>query len=492
MNSRPADIASSAKFHALLCAILIESCIQQSGHLSYDKSVFARLFRVIFMDYNSIYAQPWCFRMLQMCGMVGFLSSKLLCHPLLTQKEDRLSPKLQAQFLRKILRYGFNLETYMDCIRDPSRLQIFRNFHMGMVEKPYGVSMYENQIFMTNGKNIFFVHQSNQCLRVLRFLNIQDITLYGLYGIDIANDGTIAVAGYNNMMLYLVSQQCIEIMRVRIGNPLIHQQLNISGVCWTHNFQALLFFTGSCLIAMKRTGEYICQFGTKGSQPGSFRGEGQIQRLREPGYFLVLDCDNNRAQIVKIDLERQTLTVIRIFGYEDMFTPLGSAIFQNCMIMTSIRDNCLYFNDGSKITKQVLDNMFGSPRFAMSLSGGIVVVADTGNGRLLFLRENLRLPVSKETCLPGIFLDGTGSQPRIQNKNGEASTVPQTIAISDTSAQCEQFEKQTSTVSTQCEPFALQIAAVSDASARCEPLIPQTLTVSANELLIHQHYCNIM
>jgi hypothetical protein len=163
MNAHAAaHMASPGNFHALLCAILIESCMQQSGHLSYRDSVFTRLFRLIVMNYDSIYAQPWCFRMLQMCGIVGFLSSKLLCHPLLTQREDRLSPKHQSQFLRKILRYGFNLETYMDCIRDPSRLQIFRNFNMGMSEKPYGVSRYENQIFMTNGKNIFFVNESNQ------------------------------------------------------------------------------------------------------------------------------------------------------------------------------------------------------------------------------------------------------------------------------------------------------------------------------------------
>jgi hypothetical protein len=158
------------------------------------------------------------------------------------------------------------------------------------------------------------------------------------------------------------------------------------------------------------------------------------------------------------------------------------------MIMTSIRDNCLYFNDGSKITKQVLDNMFGSPRFAMSLPGGIVVVADTGNGRLLFLQENLRLPVSKETCLPGIFLDGTGSQSRIQITNDGATAVSATAV----SATAVPKISVVSDASTQCEPVVPQIEAVSDASAQCAPLVHQTSTVSANELLIHQYYCNIM
>jgi hypothetical protein len=315
-------------------------------------------------------------------------------------------------------------------------------------------------------------------------LNIQDNSLFGLYGIDIADDGTIAVVGYKNMTLYLVSQQGIEILRFGIGSPWMNLNilLSISGVCWTHDFEALIFFTNDGLIAMKRMGEYICQFGTKGSQPGSFREEGQIQRLPDLGYFLITDCDNNRAQIVKIDLERQTLEVIRIVGYEDMFRPLGSAIFKNCIVMTSIRDNCLYFNDGSKITKQVLDNMFGSPRFAISLRGGIVVVVDTGNKRVLFLGENLRELVLKETCLPGIFLDGTGSQPRIQNTNGGAAAMPQTTAVSDASAQSEPFEEKISTVSTQRV----------DASTQCEPYVHQTADISANEQLINQHYCNIM
>lgn len=458
----------AATFHALLCAILIASCMQQSGHLSYGKSIFASLFEDIVENYDSINAPPWCFRMLQMCGMVGFLGSKLLCHPRLSEREDRISPNCQAQLLRKLLRHGLNLERYMDCIRDPSRLQIFRNVRTGgILEKPYGVSYYENRIFMTIGSNIFFIDTSDQQFLLVRFSGIQDTTLYQLYGIDIAKDGTIAVMGYDNMIAYLISQQGTEILRFRIGSPPIHQQLPISGVCWTHDFQALLFFTNTCLIAMTRTGEYICQFGTKGSQPGSFRGHGQIQRLPEPGYFLVIDCDNNRAQILKIDLDTQTLTVIRIFGYEDMFTPLGCALFQNCLIMTSIRDNCLYVNDGSEITKQVLENMFGSPRFATSLPDGSLVIADTGRARLLFLRENYFLPVAKETCLPGISLEGTGSKPKIQIANGGAAVSTQRVDA-DAATQCEPFEEQTATISTQrvnaatqCKPFVHQTAAVS-------------------------------
>ena len=449
MNSpAAAGMVSSATFHALLCAILIESCI------SYDKSVFARLFRLIVMNYDSIYAPPWCFRMLQMCGMVGFLGSKLLC--------QALHPKIRAQLLRKLFRRGFSLELYVNYIRDPSRMQIFQRVHIGGIfQRPYALTFYHGCLFVTVNDKIYKIDTSNPILSLILFKRIQDTTFYGL---DVADDGTLAVIGYSNMKLYLFSQRANEILNVRIGSPQHHQLLS-SGVCWTHNFQALICFTNEGLIAMKRTGEFICQLGTKGSQHGSFRGEGDIKRL--PKHFLVTDSDNNRVQIIEINLEKQQLIVIGVFGYGEMFRPLSSAIFGNCILTSGHGDSCLYNTNCFGRTRQFFDGMLGSPRFVMSLPGGIFIVADTGNAQILFMSEDRFSPVSSETCLPGIPLDDTFFRIPIQIEKVRAANMPQTV---DAATQCEPFEEQTVAVSAQVRPTI----------------------ESAIHAAIYQHYCSMM
>ena len=466
--------STTCHFHAILCAILIASGMHHSGILHNADAImysgiFAKRYRYFTTLYTFIQAPPWCFRMLQMCGMVGFLNAKLLRHPRL--HNQALHPKLRAQLLRKLFRRGFNLEPYVNYIRDPSRMQIFRDIHIGgILQRPYDMTFYHGCFFVTAGELIYKIDTSNPRLSLIQFTRIQNSTLYGL---DVADDGTLAMVGYSNMRLYLFSQQAEEILDVRIGSPQHHQLLS-SGVCWTHDFRAVICFTSKGLIAMKRTGEFICQLGTKGSQPGSFRGEGQIQRLPEPGHFLVTDSDNNRVQIVKISLETQLITVIRVFGYGEMFRPLGSANFGNCILTSGHGDNCLYFTDSSGRTRQFFDGVLGSPRFVMSLPGGIFVVADTGNGRISFMSENLCRSVSRETCLPGIPLDDTFFRIPIQMGNGGAAAMPKKVAVS----------AQRVDAATQCEPFVFQTVAV---SAQVEPDIS-----SVNALLTRRHYCNMM
>ena len=321
-------------------------------------------------------------------------------------------------------------------------------------------------------------------MSLILFKRIQGTTFYGL---DVADDGTLAVIGYSNMKLFLFSQQANEILNVRIGSPQHHHFFS-SGVCWTHNFQALICFTNEGLIAMKRTGEFICQLGTKGSQSGSFRGEGKIDRLPKFGHFLVpkfghflvTDSDNNRVQIIEINLEKQQLIVIRVFGYGEMFTPLGSAIFGNCILTSGHGDSCLYNTNCFGRTRQFFDGVLGCPRFVMSLPGGIFIVADTGNGRILCMSEDRFSPVSSETCLPGIPLDDTFFRIPIQIENVGAANMPQTVDVSAVST----VSTQRVAASTQCEPFEEQTVAV---SAQVRPTIE-----SAIHAAIYQHYCSMM
>lgn len=334
------------------------------------------------------YLPPWIIDELKMAGMRMFVAGKLLSLP--NGKCFERSSGTCFKYYSRILFRSFNFPRYQYHIYDPSRLyvksRIKSNFPLACFWHP-GL------------KKLLVTTQTQILAGEINGLNPRFEVFFTLpngnnYGIDVADDGTIVLIGYYANRIYLISPQ-----GKLIGNHVIFHgsSSTYSGVSFSHDGAHILCFSRNGIYILRRDGTFLCTVGGKGSRPGFLRDEGQIIKLSVKNQFAISDIGNNRIQIVEIDFQTGSMKVLKIFGMNFFFKPLGIVEMGNCIVAFSHEDGCAYLWDGER-NIQVLDGQFVGARFACKLPGGGIAVCIKHDSIIQIIKENYSIPSGRD-CL---------------------------------------------------------------------------------------------
>jgi hypothetical protein len=258
------------------------------------------------------------------------------------------------------------------------------------------------------------------------------------YGIDVADDGTIVLIGYNANRIYLISPQG-KLITNHVIVP--NSSTNYSGVSFSHDGAHILCFSRNGIHILRRDGTFLCTVGGEGSKPGFFRGEGQIFKLSGKNQFAISDIENNRIQIVEIDFQTGSMKVLNILGTNCFFKPLGIVEMGNCIVAFSHDDGCAYVWDG-EINFQVLDGKLVGARFACKLPDGSIAICNKNASVVQFVRENYNVPAgmdcldvafreNRKKCLTNVVDSGVQTSVPMTNvaDSGMQTSVPMTQVV---------------------------------------------------------------
>ena len=371
------------------------------------------------------YPPLWIRRLLIMVGMQRYVVRCLLCLP--NGEYFERSSRTCFKFYSKILFPSFYFSRYQHHICDPSRL--FVNLSIKS-NSPLACCWHPGL-----GK-LLVTTQTHILMGEIRGLKPRFEIFYNLpggnnYGIDVAADGTIVLIGYNANRIYLISPQ-----GKLIGNHVIFHSSSptYSGVSFSHDGTHILCFSRNGIHILRWDGTFLCTVGGEGSRPGFFRGEGQIFKLDRINTFAISDIENHRIQIVEIDFQTGTMKVLKIFGTNYFFKPLGIVEMGNCFVAFSHDDGCAYVYDGER-TFQVLDRKFVGARFACKLPGGGIAVCNKHASVVQIIQENYSVP-SGIDCLDLVFRNKSNKSLTQVTDSGVQTSVPMT-QVANSSAQAD-------------------------------------------------------
>lgn len=161
----------------------------------------------------------------------------------------------------------------------------------------------------------------------------------------------------------------------------------------TCNYRILVSDSGNNrLQVLDDRGRFISAFGNAGNGPGQFN-DPQGLAVTSNGYIVVADRGNNRLQILSFD--GTTLSFVRTI-YANLNRPTGVATYGTYIIVADTGNNKIKVLDisGNLIGEYTAPNdeysgLFNSPRGVMADLSGNIVVADTGNRRVVTIRNVL-------------------------------------------------------------------------------------------------------
>jgi hypothetical protein len=240
---------------------------------------------------------------------------------------------------------------------------------------------------VTNADSIFIVSidpesQENGCFhRLFRMLNSN------FYGIDVSRNGHIAIIEYGRNQLHLLNSDG-RLLGTYEVIPNMQQTVLCSGVCFSHCGQYVLCFSNFGIQVLTIGGAFICTIAGFGAKPGFFRSEGQIVRLSKNNQFAITDIRNNRVQIVDIDFEHQSLTVLQIIGNNCFIDPLGIVPMGNCLLVFSHTDEIIYVYTSSGQILEVPTRLVNGTRLACMLPDGRIVVINQKCSTVTLMSEN--------------------------------------------------------------------------------------------------------
>ena len=364
------------------------------------KRLYSRKFVVFVaeLQYSStIYLPPWIKYLLKMAAMRNYLARRLLCLPT-ERKYFSPSQKLLLKFYATILVRSWNFSRYQHHIYDPSRLVVTSLSDVRCLS-PIGCCWHAGlgKLLVTTAQHIFTIDLMPQPFQ-FQFQILYHLPGGNNYGIDVAPDGTIVIIGYNANRVFLISPG-----GVLIANYIIihNSSSNYSGVSFSHDGAHILCFSRNGIHILRRNGTFLCTVGGEGSRPGFFRGEGQFWKLSRKNQFAISDIENHRIQIVEFDFEIGTMKVLKIFGTNYFFKPLGIVEMGNCFVVFSYEDGCAYVWGGQRYF-QVLDRRFCGARFACKLPGGGIAICNKNASVVQIVSENHSIPTGMD-CLSRSF-----------------------------------------------------------------------------------------
>jgi hypothetical protein len=447
----------------LLTFLSFLSGMLNSGLLTQtQRRLYLKQFAAVLAELRStgpIYLPPWIRRLLIMSGMRSYAARRLLC---LKNGDffDR-SSRTSFKFYDKIISPSCDFSRYENHIFCPSRL-VVKSFSDMRCYAPIGCCWHAGlgKLLVTTAQHIFVVDVDGHP----RFKILYSLPGGNNYGIDVATDGTIALSCYNANQVTLLSPQgkLISNYVILANRPanMTGLRLTYSGVSFSHDDSHILCFSNLGIHILRRDGTFLCTIGGKGSRPGFFSCEGQFCKLSEENQFAVSDIEMNRIQIIEIDFERGTMKVLKIFGMNFFFKPLGLVQMGNCFVVFSHEDGCAYIWDGERYF-QVMDRQFFSARFACKLPGGRIALCNQLSSVIHILNEDNHVPTGT-ICLDISF--------RKKPNNGLTSVAYSAVETSDQSTQVADSEVETSDQSTQVADSSAQadvrITIVADSSVQ--------------------------
>jgi len=342
---------------------------------------------------GNIYPPPWIKRQLMMAGMRKCLVRRLRCLP--NGEVFCRGSRTSLKFFAQILGPSLDISRYQHHICDPQRLVM--NSTLRCNAAPLACCWHPGlgKLLVTTQTQIVMCEITGPNPRFEVFFTIPN---GNNYGIDVADDGTIILIGYNANRIYLISPQ-----GKLICNHVIvpNSSTTYSGVSFSHDGTHILCFSRNGIHILRRDGTFLCTVGGEGSRPGFFRGEGQIFKLSGKNQFAISDIENNRIQIVEIDFQTGSMKVLNIIGTNCFFKPLGIVEMGNCIVAFSHDDGCAYVWDGER-NFQVLDGKFVGVRFACKLPGGRIALCNKRSSEVHIIKENYSVP-SGIDCLDVAF-----------------------------------------------------------------------------------------
>ena len=412
-----------------------------------QRCLYLKQFAAVLAELRStgpIYLPPWIRRLLIMSGMRSYVARRLCL-----QNGDFFyrSSRTSFKFYDKIFSPSSDFSRYENHIFCPSRL-VMKSFLDMRCYAPIGCCWHAGlgKLLVTTAQHIFVVDVDGHP----RFKILHSLPGGNNYGIDVATDGTIALIGYNANQVTLLSPQgkLISNYVILANRPanMTGLRLTYSGVSFSHDDSHILCFSNLGIHILRRDGTFLCTIGGKGSRPGFFRCEGQFCKLSDENQFAVSDIEMNRIQIIEIDFERGTMKVLKIFGMNFFFKPLGLVQMGNCFVVFSHEDGCAYIWDGERYF-QVMDGQFFSARFACKLPGGRIALCNQLSSVIHILNEDNHVPTGT-ICLDISF--------RKNPNNGLTSVAYSGVQTSDQSTQDADSAVQTSDQSTQVEDSSVQ------------------------------------
>lgn len=385
---------------ALLCFL---SEILRSDDLPFsERQIYMMHFAVAYSqlkEHGQLYPPPWITKQVKMSGMRTLLVRRLTA-------SFSPCPRKRFNLFRKLVNSSQGFERYNHFIYDPSRLykEVFSH---RLCERPVGCCWHPGigRLLVTTFQDIISVNVGRLLPGRNRFESLVftppiHSRIHNIYGIVVALDnGDIVISGNNCNKVVIYSSKFEMIAEYTIFLNYVPNEIHFSGVCFSHNFDVILCFSSKGIQALRRSdGQFLCTFGSEGSKPGQFRGEGQIIPVNspdQPGLYAVSDCDNNRDQIIQLDFVTGTCNVVKILGHDLFYKPLGLALFRNVILTCSYHDGCFYSSDDQL---PITGLQWG--RLACVLPNGEIVVCCQTSSTINVIRENWSIPPKpKGNCL---------------------------------------------------------------------------------------------
>ncbi len=358
-------------------------------------------FSVLYSEFSKcsgIYLPSAIAKRIPMSGMTGFLIGRFL-----HSDKIRMHRRESTRHKSIILNSSVDFLKFVNFIHDPLRFSM-NSFTDKRCQRPIACCWHPgiNRLLVTTADTVFTVFIGPLSPGQRRFQILCKMHLTNNYGIDVSTDGLIVVIGYNSNRIYLIESNGKEHGVYEIVNALVQQQLlprnddlNYSGVSFSHDGRYILCFSNKGIQVIDRSGKFICTFGSFGAKPGFFRSEGQIVRLSRKNQFAISDIGNNRVQIVEIDWEQLTLNCLTIIGNNCLIDPLGIVLMGNCIVTFSYSQQMFYVYKTSGEVIEVPTQLMPGTRIACSLPDGRIVIVNQSHSLVTLIQENLNIPITR-------------------------------------------------------------------------------------------------
>jgi hypothetical protein len=227
---------------------------------------------------------------------------------------------------------------------------------------------------VTTADSVFIVSVDPVAPANGRFHRLFHMPHSNFYGVDVSSrNGHIVIIEYGRNQLHFLNSDG-SLIGTYVVMPNMQQTVLCSGVCFSHCGQYILCFTNFGIQVVTIGGAFICTLGGFGARPGLFRSEGQIIRLSKNNQFAITDIGNNRVQIIEIDFENKTFTVVQIIGNNCFIDPLGIVPMGNCLIVFSHTQRTIYVVESSGEILEVPTRLAEKTRFACIVPDGRILV----------------------------------------------------------------------------------------------------------------------
>ena len=358
------------------------NCIERQSR----SVVICRIYRElhILLGVSGVNFPPAVSKRIRMVAMKNFLVRRILL-----TKNVRIHVRLSLS--------SFDLDKYAKIVYDPSRF-LFQNYTSETCQNPTACCWHPQRrlLLVTNIHSVFpfsigkIGSAKTESIGVTKPLFTKPFANF--IGIDVSVNGLIAVVGYNKNLIYLLNADGSI-----VGSyPITQQLLSYTSVCFSRNGQYIFCSSkeeGIHVVDIR--GHSICTLGRFGAKPGCFRNITQITLLSGNKY-MIAEYGNNRAQIVEIDIENQTLKSLVIFGNNLFIDPIGLAVMSNCVVVFSRSQHVIYVYTKSGKVFDVPINQTSGTTFASILPDGRIALVNQKRSLITIMFEDLSVPTSSD------------------------------------------------------------------------------------------------